>query len=200
MNGGNGSDTYLVSGNQAGGWSSFAGFDTYADTGAAGTDRIVATGVDVDIGLRSFSATSGIEVIDASGATGTVRLLGDWSADTIDLRGVTVLGNVVVDGYHGNDSLFGNDADNTLRGGGGDDTLNGGNGSDTTSYPATRPVAGAASPASTPTPTPAHPAPTASWPGRRRGHRAAQLQRGQRHRGDRCLGRLRHDPPGGRLE
>jgi Ca2+-binding RTX toxin-like protein len=131
LNGGNGSDTYLVSGNQAGGWSSFAGFDTYADTGAAGTDRIVATGVDVDIGLRSFSATSGIEVIDASGATGTVRLLGDWSADTIDLRGVTVLGNVVVDGYHGNDSLFGNDADNTLRGGGGDDTLNGGNGSDT---------------------------------------------------------------------
>ncbi|OQC15194.1 MAG: Bifunctional hemolysin/adenylate cyclase precursor [Alphaproteobacteria bacterium ADurb.Bin100] len=131
LNGGNGSDTYLVSGNQAGGWSSFAGFDTYADTGAAGTDRIVATGVDVDIGLRSFSATSGIEVIDASGATGTVRLLGDWSADTIDLRGVTVLGNVVVDGYHGNDSLFGNDADNTLRGGGGDDSLDGGNGADT---------------------------------------------------------------------
>ncbi|WP_413905679.1 beta strand repeat-containing protein [Candidatus Skiveiella danica] len=131
LNGGNGSDTYLVSGNQAGGWDSFAGFDTYADTGASGTDRIVATGVDVDIGLRSFSATSGIEVIDASGATGTVRLLGDWSADTIDLRGVTVLGNVVVDGYHGNDSLFGNDADNTLRGGGGDDTLDGGNGSDT---------------------------------------------------------------------
>ncbi|HQA12054.1 calcium-binding protein [Zoogloea sp.] len=131
MDGGNGSDTYQVTGNQAGGWSSFAGFDTYADTGAAGSDRIVATGVDVDIGLRSFSATSGIEVIDASGATGTVRLLGDWSADTIDLRGVTVLGNVVVDGYHGNDSLFGNDADNTLRGGGGDDSLDGGNGADT---------------------------------------------------------------------
>ena len=131
LNGGNGSDTYLVSGNQAGGWSSFAGFDTYADTGALGTDRIVATGTDVDIGLRSFSATSGIEVIDASGATGTVRLLGDWSSDTIDLRAVTVLGNVVVDGYHGNDSLFGNDADNTLRGGGGDDSLDGGNGADT---------------------------------------------------------------------
>ncbi len=131
LDGGNGADTYLVSGNQAGGWSSFAGFDTYADTGALGTDRIVATGTDVDIGLRSFSATSGIEVIDASGATGTVRLLGDWSSDTIDLRAVTVLGNVVVDGYHGNDSLFGNDADNTLRGGGGDDSLDGGNGSDT---------------------------------------------------------------------
>jgi Ca2+-binding RTX toxin-like protein len=132
MDGGNGSDTYQVSGNQAGGWSSFAGFDTYADTGALGTDRIVATGADVDIGLRNFStASSGIEEIDASGATGTVRLVGDWSADTIDLRGVTVLGNVVVDGYHGNDTLFGNDADNTLRGGGGDDSLDGGNGSDT---------------------------------------------------------------------
>jgi Ca2+-binding RTX toxin-like protein len=132
MDGGNGSDTYQVTGNQAGGWSSFAGFDTYADSGALGTDRIVATGTDVDIGLRNFSAAlSGIEEIDASGATGTVRLAGDWSADTIDLRGVTVLGNVVVDGYHGNDALFGNDADNTLRGGGGDDTLNGGNGGDT---------------------------------------------------------------------
>ena len=131
MDGGNGADTYLVSGNQAGGWSSFAGFDTYSDTGSGGTDRIVAQGTDVDIGLRSFSAANGIEVIDASGATGTVRLVGDWSADTIDLRGVTVLGNVIVDGYHGNDSLFGNDADNTLRGGGGDDTVDGGNGSDT---------------------------------------------------------------------
>ncbi|MBK6926737.1 MAG: hypothetical protein IPH15_03910 [Comamonadaceae bacterium] len=131
LDGGNGGDTYLVSGNQAGGWSSFVGFDTYADTGALGTDRIVATGADVDIGLRNFSAANGIEEIDASGATGTVRLVGDWSADTIDLRGVTVLGNVVVDGYHGNDALFGNDADNTLRGGGGDDSLNGGNGSDT---------------------------------------------------------------------
>ena len=91
MDGGNGADTYLVSGNQAGGWSSFAGFDTYADTGAAGTDRIVAQGSDVDIGLRSFSAASGIEVIDASAATGTRRLVGGWSADTIDLRGITVL-------------------------------------------------------------------------------------------------------------
>jgi Ca2+-binding RTX toxin-like protein len=130
MDGGNGADTYVVSGNQAGGWDSFAGFDTYADTGASGTDRIVAQGADVDIGLRSFSAASGIEVIDASGASGTTRLVGDWSEDTIDLRGVTVLGNVIVDGYHGNDSLFGNDADNTLQGGGGDDSLDGGNGSD----------------------------------------------------------------------
>jgi Ca2+-binding RTX toxin-like protein len=85
----------------------------------------------VDIGLRSFSAASGIELIDASAASGTTRLVGDWSEDTIDLRGVTVLGNVIVDGYHGNDSLFGNDADNTLQGGGGDDSLDGGNGVDT---------------------------------------------------------------------
>jgi Ca2+-binding RTX toxin-like protein len=131
MDGGNGSDTYQVTGNQAGGWSSFAGFDTYADTGAAGSDRIVATGADVDIGLRSFSATNGIEVIDASGATGTTRLLGDSSNDTLDLRGVTLAGNIVIDGAYGNDVLYGNNADNTLRGGGGNDTMDGGNGSDT---------------------------------------------------------------------
>ncbi|MBK9200015.1 MAG: M10 family metallopeptidase C-terminal domain-containing protein [Betaproteobacteria bacterium] len=130
LDGGNGADTYLVSGNQAGGWSSFAGFDTYADTGAAGTDRIVASGADVDIGLRSFSATSGIEVIDASGATGTTRLVGDWSADTIDLRGVTVLGNVVVDGASGDDRLIGGTSNDVLGGGNGNDLLVGGAGQD----------------------------------------------------------------------
>ena len=130
MDGGNGSDNYFVSGNQAGGWSSFAGFDTYTDTGASGTDRIVAQGSDVDIGLRSFSAANGIEVIDASGATGTVRLVGDWSADTIDLRGVSVLGNVVVDGASGDDRLIGGTSNDVLGGGNGNDLLVGGAGQD----------------------------------------------------------------------
>ena len=131
MDGGNGSDTYLVSGNQAGGWSSFAGFDTYADTGASGTDRIVASGADVDIGLRSFSAaSSGIEQIDASGASGTVRLLGDSSNDTLDLRGVTLAGNIVIDGAYGDDRLIGGTAGDVLRGGSGNDLLVGGVGQD----------------------------------------------------------------------
>jgi hypothetical protein len=40
----------------------------------------------VDIGLRQFSAANGIEVIDASAATGTVRLIGEWTDDSLDFR------------------------------------------------------------------------------------------------------------------
>ncbi|MBK8084225.1 MAG: hypothetical protein IPK28_10590 [Devosia sp.] len=39
-----GSDTYQVTGNQAGGWSSFQDYDTYADSGLEGTDTIAAIG------------------------------------------------------------------------------------------------------------------------------------------------------------
>ena len=64
LDGGQDSDTYLVSGTHAGGWSSFYGFDTYADSGTTGNDRIVAEGVGpVDIGFNSFSTASGIEQI-----------------------------------------------------------------------------------------------------------------------------------------
>ena len=132
IDGGNGADTYRVTGNQAGGWSSFNGFDTYADTGTSGTDRIVISGKDVDLGLRSFSAaSSGIEVIDVSAATGTTRILGDWSADSIDLRGVSVLGSgIVVDGAGGNDTLIGAAGNDSMRGGNGNDLLVGGAGQD----------------------------------------------------------------------
>jgi Ca2+-binding RTX toxin-like protein len=67
LDGGNGGDTYSVSGNKEGGWSSFNGYDNYADVRArAANDRIVAQGDNVDIGLRSSSAQRhGIEVIDA---------------------------------------------------------------------------------------------------------------------------------------
>lgn len=132
LDGGNGGDTYRVTGNQAGGWSSFNGFDTYADTGTSGSDRIVISGKDVDLGLRSFSAaSSGIEVIDASAATGTTRIVGDWSADSIDLRGVSVLGSgIVVDGAGGNDTLIGATGNDSMRGGSGNDLLVGGAGQD----------------------------------------------------------------------
>jgi hypothetical protein len=127
LDGGNGSDSYRVSGTKS---KNFAGFDSYNDTGVAGTDRIVAIGTNVDIGLRNFSAGSGIEQIDASGVTGTVRLLGDWSADTIDLRGITVLGKVIVDGASGDDRLIGSTANDDLRGGSNNDLLMGGAGQD----------------------------------------------------------------------
>ncbi len=131
LDGGEGSDRYFVTGNKAGGWSSFSGFDTYADSGTSGVDRIVATGANVDIGLAGFSAaSSGIEVIDASAATGTTRLLGDWTADVLDLRNVTLLGTVAIDGYYGNDTIFGTAGDDLITGGGDNDRLDGGEGSD----------------------------------------------------------------------
>ncbi|NZD59466.1 hypothetical protein HZU83_22595, partial [Sphaerotilus montanus] len=95
VDGAGGSDTYRVTGNTTTG---FHGYDTYKDSGTAGTDKIVALGTgDVDIGLLgSFGATSGIEAIDASGATGNVRLLGDNSASTLDFRTVTLTGTRLV--------------------------------------------------------------------------------------------------------
>jgi Ca2+-binding RTX toxin-like protein len=141
--GGEGSDHYEVTGNQAGGWSSFQDFDSYADSGLDGTDAIVALGEQVDIGLRSFGPETGIEVIDATGASGAVRLLGDWTGNVLDFRNVTFLGNpldvgygivlasnVVIDGGYGDDTIYGNDQDNVIGGGGGNDWVDGGEGSD----------------------------------------------------------------------
>ncbi|MEN9483429.1 MAG: hypothetical protein RJB37_1309, partial [Pseudomonadota bacterium] len=128
VDGGAGGDTYRVTGNEAGGWSSFQNFDTYADTGTSGTDQIVALGTgNVDIGLLgNFGATSGIEAIDATGATGTVRIYGDGSGSTLDFRGVTVTGsNAVIDSNYGNDTVYGTAGADTILTSHGDDVLDG---------------------------------------------------------------------------
>ena len=132
LNGAEGGDTYLVSGNEAGGWSSFAGFDTYNDTGSSGVDRILAVGPgDVDIGLNSFSAANGIERIEAAAGVGTVRLLGGWNGDTLDFSQIALVGGTfIIDGYYGNDTITGSSAADTIRGGGNDDRLIGGLGAD----------------------------------------------------------------------
>jgi len=131
LDGGQGSDTYFVSGNEAEGWWSFQGFDTYTDTGILGTDRIVALGADnVDIGLAKFSG-SGIEIIDGTGAGGTVTLLGDWKANTLDFSKTTFIGsNIQIKGGWGNDKITGTSGNDVIIGGGDNDALNGGNGSD----------------------------------------------------------------------
>jgi Ca2+-binding RTX toxin-like protein len=133
LNGGEGGDTYLVSGNEAGGWSSFAGFDTYNDKGTSGVDRILAVGPgDVDIGLNSFSASNGIERIEAAAGVGTVRLLGGWSGDNLDFSQIALVGgSFIIDGYYGNDTITGSSAADTIKGGGNDDRLNGAEGGDT---------------------------------------------------------------------
>ena len=132
LDGGEGGDTFQISGNEAGGWSGFHGYDTFKDSGAGGTDRIVALGSGpVDIGLRSWVDT-GIEQIDASGAAGTVRLLGDTGNNLFDFRSTTLTGaNLVIDANRGHDTVFGSAGDDTIVGGAGDDLLDGGEGSDT---------------------------------------------------------------------
>ena len=155
LQGGSGDDTYEVSGRDPSNpdWKtySFQGYDSYVDR--AGTDRLVAVaagGSDgVDIGLRNFGPASGIELIDATGTSGAVRLLGDWQANSFnftstELRGSNLsidlgdgndsgVGSSVADvisGGYGNDRLSGLAGDDSVSGGGGDDSLDGGEGND----------------------------------------------------------------------
>jgi Ca2+-binding RTX toxin-like protein len=143
LDGGEGSDTYWVRGLQAGGWKTFGGYDTYTDSGSSGIDRIVAVGTeDVDLGLAdgNFLANNGIEQIVNTATrndngvitTARLRLLGNWSGNVMDFRGVALVGgNIRIESGDGNDSLYGSSAADTFLAGKGDDQLDGGGGSDT---------------------------------------------------------------------
>ncbi|MFO0017297.1 MAG: beta strand repeat-containing protein, partial [Synechococcaceae cyanobacterium] len=133
LNGAGGSDTYVVRGTTTNG---FGGYDVYADkgTGVGEVDRIVAAaGSDaVDIGLTSFSATTGIEVIDGTATTGTVRLVGNSAANNFNFSSTTINGaNVLIDAAEGNDTVTGSNGSDRILGGLGNDSLNGGGGNDT---------------------------------------------------------------------
>jgi len=134
VDGGNGSDTYRVTGNQAGGWASFHSYDTYADTGTSGIDTLQAVGAgNVDIGLESWSAANGVEVIDLRSVTGTARILGSGNANLLDFRATTLLQNtsgLLVDGSWGNDTVYGSAGADTLIGSYGNDSVDGGLGND----------------------------------------------------------------------
>jgi Ca2+-binding RTX toxin-like protein len=132
IDGADSGDTFRVTGNLAGGWSSFHGYDTYSDTGTTGMDRLVALGAGaVDIGLASWQNT-GVEAIDATGATGTVRLLGGDGASVLDFSTTTLVGtNLLIDGSWGNDTVIGSVAGDQILGAGGDDSLDGFEGGDT---------------------------------------------------------------------
>jgi Ca2+-binding RTX toxin-like protein len=164
LDGGEDGDTYLVRGAGpswiAGVPYTFEGYDSYADSGLSGTDRILALGNGpVDIGLLSFGPASGIEVIEntttidnGSGSTNPalVRLLGNWQANLLDFSAVSFVGGPFrcelgdgndsfigaatpddVWGGSGNDRLSTGAGNDRLNGGGGKDTLDGGAGSDT---------------------------------------------------------------------
>jgi Ca2+-binding RTX toxin-like protein len=140
LKGGAGNDIFRVTGNDND-CCSFEGYDTF--DGGEGTDKIVAYGGDVDIGVKSFDATNGVEIVDATGVTGKVRLLGNWEDNTLDFSKVTFVGNVTIDGGGGNDTIIGtsgNDVieggtwgDKSISGGAGDDIIHGGGGDDTLS-------------------------------------------------------------------
>jgi Ca2+-binding RTX toxin-like protein len=143
LDGGEGNDTYVVRGLESGGWKTFGGYDSYADSGSGGNDRIVAIGNDdVDIGLAggNFLASAGIEqivnstvkTVNGVSGPGRVRLLGNWENNTLNFSGVSILGgNIRIEAGDGNDTVSGSSANDTLLGGRGDDRLNGGAGSDT---------------------------------------------------------------------
>jgi Ca2+-binding RTX toxin-like protein len=124
LNGGEGSDIYKVG---VGG-----GIDTYADTGTAGVDTILATADKAVIGIKSgFNlASSGIEAIDAGGHAG-VTITGGSSDDTFDFTGITLTGIAAINGNSGKDTIIGSGADDVINGGQGNDTVNGAEGSDT---------------------------------------------------------------------
>ncbi len=138
LDGGAEGDLYLVSGAdpawQDGVPYSFQGYDTYADSGSSGSDVIRAEGFGaVDIGLRNFSAASGIEqILNATEGGARLRLLGNWEANLLDFSATQLLGgNVAIDAAGGKDTVVGTAQSDDIRGGGSDDRLDGGGGGDT---------------------------------------------------------------------
>ena len=138
LDGGAGNDTYEVSGSDPNWYAdrpyTFEGYDTYADS--SGYDRIVAVAANgrdnVDIGMPSFGLASGIELIDATGTTGSVRLLGTSASNSFDFSATELRGsNLRIDLGDGNDSFVGSSAGDTVGGGYGDDRISGRAGDDT---------------------------------------------------------------------
>ncbi|MFO1209398.1 MAG: calcium-binding protein [Amaricoccus sp.] len=112
MDGAGGSDTYLVGAGH--------GADAFLDSGASGTDRIVATAANVSIGI---SALSGIERI-SSGGFANVNVVGTPDHQTLDFSSVAFDGIGVVDALGGNDVIStSNLTAQAYRGGAGNDTF-----------------------------------------------------------------------------
>ena len=126
LEGGSGEDVFRVTGSAGCG---LEGYDRY--DGGAGTDRIVAYGGKVDIGLAAFGPANSVEIVDASGASGAVRLLGDWNDNLLDFSATSFVGKLSIDGGGGRDTIVGSAGDDRIDGGSwGDQTLSGGEGND----------------------------------------------------------------------
>jgi Ca2+-binding RTX toxin-like protein len=116
--GGNGDDTFVISG---------TGDASDAFFGGDGTDRIQVSG-GTPVTLAGFSAAaSSIEVWEGN----DYAVLGTSKANFLDFSGLdAVTGLLYVDGGKGNDTITGTNFADDLRGGADNDTLNGGGGSD----------------------------------------------------------------------
>ena len=108
--------------------------------GGEGSDTILATANNVQIGLFSHSqftersGVSGVEVIDAGGHSG-VTILGNDSTnfsylDILDFTNVSLVGIERIELQGGNDTLVGSSANDVIDGGAGNDVLDGGDGND----------------------------------------------------------------------
>ena len=83
-------DIYHVTGNGPMAGAALATTTPIATPARRGVDIIQAVGPgDVDIGVTAFRTDFGHRKIDATGAGGTVRILGDWNDNLLDFRGVT---------------------------------------------------------------------------------------------------------------
>ena len=144
MDGGGGSDTYLVSG--------YDGVDTIMDSGPEvdggdvqssssddpNWDVLLAGQKATYFYMSSFSSINGIEEICAGGFGG-VDIRGTMGDNVLDfsttlLTGISYImgyeGDDTITGSWGNDRILGGPGNDTLDGGGGDDRLTGGPGAD----------------------------------------------------------------------
>ncbi|MFN6337681.1 MAG: hypothetical protein ACK41W_02980, partial [Cyanobacteriota bacterium] len=140
MDGGNGSDLYLIT-------SSLQHTAAeIADTGTTGTDELRFASTTANQTLTIFSGDTGLETITIGTGTGTAPGITGTTVLSVNAaaapNGLSISGNNgnniltgtsfadLLSGNAGNDNLAGNAGNDTLRGGLGNDTLSGGAGSD----------------------------------------------------------------------
>jgi Ca2+-binding RTX toxin-like protein len=117
FSGGAGDDIFLIGGTGD-------GVDTF--DGGAGYDIIKAAGANTAIGIASIVNVEEI----SNGGFANVSIVGSTGADSINLTGVTLTGNIIINAGAGDDTVVGSAGNDTIEGGAGNDQINGGAGDD----------------------------------------------------------------------
>jgi len=115
--GGAGDDIFLVGGTGD-------GVETF--DGGAGYDIIKAAGANTAIGIASIINVEEI----SNGGFANVSIVGSTGADSINLTGVTLAGNIIINAGAGDDAIIGSAGNDTIEGGAGNDQIFGGGGDD----------------------------------------------------------------------